>query len=104
MEALRETTDWGFPNHTYLLDGGTLVAYCPAKGVPFYFKQPIKLFDRRRRKFEKGDITLFEIKKSTLIEVEGSKGKTYYVDPEERTCTCSGYTYYGKCKHLKVLD
>lgn len=104
MEAIRETTDWEFPNHTYLLDGGNLIAYCPVGGVPFYFKAPIKLFDRKGRKFEKGDITLFNTKKSMLIEVPGSKGKIYYVDPDERTCTCTGFTYHGKCKHLSILE
>ena len=53
MEALRETTGGLFPPHVYLLDGTKLVAYIQ-KGADrtFYFKKPIKGFDKRGRKFE----------------------------------------------------
>jgi hypothetical protein len=50
MEALRETTGGQFPPHTYLLNGTTLVAYIKAgEAQPFYFKAPIKGFDKRGR-------------------------------------------------------
>ncbi len=53
MEALRETTGGQFHPHTYLLDGTKLVAYIKAnEAVPFYFKNPIKGFDKRGRKFD----------------------------------------------------
>jgi hypothetical protein len=105
MEALRETTDWATPNHTYLLDGTTLVAYIKQGTTePFYFSKGIKHFDKRGRKFEKADASLFEQSASTnLIEVQGSKGAVYYVDPELHSCTCPGFTFRGKCKHTDVL-
>jgi hypothetical protein len=105
MEALRETTDWATPNHTYLLDGTTLVAYIKQGTTePFYFSKGIKNFDKRGRKFEKADISLFEASASSnLIEVQGSKGAVYYVDPELHSCTCPGYTFRGKCKHTDIL-
>jgi hypothetical protein len=105
MEALREVTDWATPNHTYLLDGTTLVAYIKqGETVPFYFSKPIKQFDKRGRKFEKADASLFEASaSSTLIEVVGSKGAVYYVDPELHSCTCPGFTFRGKCKHTDIL-
>jgi hypothetical protein len=105
MEALRETTDWATPNHTYLLDGTTLVAYIKAnETVPFYFKNPIKGFDKRGRQFEKVSTDLFESHvESAVIEVMGSKGAVYYVDPEASTCTCPGFTFRGKCKHTDIL-
>ena len=105
MEALRETTDWATPNHTYLLDGTTLVAYIKqGDSEPFYFSKPIKQFDKRGRKFVAADKGLFEQSASTnLIEVQGSKGAVYYVDPELHSCTCPGYTFRGKCKHTDVL-
>jgi len=103
MEALRETTDWPYANHTYLLNGTTLIAYIKAGTTePFYFKSGIKHFDKRGRQFVKTDAGLFEAPaSSSLIEVQGSKGAVYYVDPEARSCTCPGYTFRGKCKHIE---
>lgn len=106
MEALKETTGGLFPAHIYLLDGTTLVAYIKAGTTePFYFKNGIKNFDKRGRSFVKADKNLFKVHVETaVIEVQGSKGKTYYVDPETRTCTCPGYTFRGNCKHVEALQ
>ena len=105
MEAVREITDWATPNHIYLLDGSKLVAYVKQGTTePFYFKNPIKGFDKRGRKFVPADKGLFESSaSSTLIEVQGSKGAVYWVDPELHSCTCPGYTFRGKCKHTDIL-
>lgn len=105
MEAIRETTDWEFPNHTYLLDGTTLVAYIKQGTTEVkLLKNGIKNFDKRRRTFEKADKALFDTAaNSSLIEVQGSKGAVYYVDPENATCTCPGYTFRGKCRHTDIL-
>jgi hypothetical protein len=117
MEALLETTDWGSKsatNNTYLLDGNNLVAYIPHGGKPFFFKNPIKGFDKRGRTFVKVDVNLFPpndpfalftVPLSAALNsrtVKGSKGETYTVNDDEGTCTCPGYTYRGSCKHLKV--
>jgi hypothetical protein len=60
MEALRETTGGQFPAHTYLLDGTRLVAYIKVSETkPFYFKTPIKGFDKRGRTFAKADVKQF---------------------------------------------
>ena len=103
MEAIREVTGGLFPAHTYLLDGTTLVAYIKrGETQPFYFKNGIKGFDKRGRKFERVDAKQFKAKAQTnLIEVKGSKGNSYFVDPEARTCTCPGFTYRGNCKHIE---
>ena len=105
MEALRETTDWATPNHTYLLDGTTLVAYIKkGETVPFYFSKGIKHFDKRGRKFETVTPNPFKVKaQSNLIKVKGSKGNEYTVDPEARTCTCPGFQFRGNCKHTKEM-
>lgn len=101
MEALRETTGGLFPAHTYLLDGTKLVAYIKVgTKEPFYFKNGIKGFDKRGRKFEKADTKLFKQVKSTTITVKGSNGKEYQVDPEAKTCNCPGFTFRGACKHV----
>lgn len=108
MEAFKEITDWGntsAPNHTYLLDGNNLVAYIKHGDVsPFYFKNPIKGFDKRGRKFVAVKPNPFKTKKvSNTIAVQGSKGQTYYVDPEAKTCTCPGFQFRGNCKHLETV-
>jgi hypothetical protein len=106
MQALLETTDWGkniTSNHTYLLDGNTLVAYIKrGETTPFYFKNPLKGFDKRGRKFVEVKPSPFKVKAvSNTIAVQGSKGQTYYVDPEAKTCSCPGFMFRGTCKHLE---
>lgn len=108
MEAIKEITEWGEGyeskslNHIYLMDGDRAVAYIKqGKGSAQYFNAPFRL-KKTGRKFVKADIKLFDKKlKSTLIEVKGSKGNSYFVDPKAKTCTCPGFTFHGKCKHIK---
>jgi hypothetical protein len=104
MEAVIETTGDLFPAHTYLLDGTNLVAYVKVnETTPFYFRNPIKGFDRRGRKFKPGNIKLFTVKKaSNEHTVVGSSGQTYTVT--EDSCTCPGFTYRGTCKHMVKHD
>lgn len=110
MQAVREITAWADGstcNHTYLLDGDKMWAYIPVNGVlPRYFSKPI-IISRSGRKFERLATSPFshpDIQQpSTVITVQGSKGQTYSVDTEAKTCTCSGYTFRGTCKHVKDL-
>ena len=69
MEALRETTGGQFHPHTYLLDGTKLVAYIKSTETePFYFKNPIKGFDKRGRKFDAVPTTPFkQLKKESNV-------------------------------------
>ena len=111
MQALKEITQWpdrSTPNHVYLLDGNNLVAYIrQGTQEPKYFKNPIKGFSKSGRKFETVSVDLFEgpigVRASNVKEVVGSKGDIYIVDMDAATCTCSGYTYRGTCKHVKEL-
>ena len=112
MEAVREVTVWTGvdyrqPNHDYLLDGDTVVAYRPwGTGEIRVLKGKLKI-DRRGRKFEKLETNPFsgigEKTKPLVLEVKGSKGNSYWVNPEENTCTCPGFTFRGACKHIKEL-
>jgi len=34
---------------------------------------------------------------------KGSKGNSYFVNVEEKTCTCPGFTFRGNCKHVEAL-
>jgi hypothetical protein len=116
MEALRETTDWASPNHTYLLDGNNLVAYIKlGETDAYWFKKPIKGFDKRGRKFEPVEPNPFkdwakllkahvEVVDPSVKRVQGSKPNTWYeVNLQNNTCTCPGFTFRGSCKHVKEL-
>ena len=104
MEAIKEITGGLFPAHVYLLDGNNLVAYVKkGETTAFYFKSPIKGFDKRGRKFIPGNPNLFTIKKETHAKtVIGSSGQVYTVT--EDSCSCPGFTYRGSCKHMVKHD
>ena len=112
MEAVRETTVWTgvdyrTPNHDYLLDGDTVVAYRPWGTAEIrVLKGKIKI-DRRGRKFERLEPNPFKIPENAAenatVEVKGSKGAVYRVDVEAKTCTCPGFTFRGNCKHVEAL-
>jgi len=116
-QAYRETTEWEDGNtninHTYLLEGDRMIAYIRSQtSVPFYFKNPI-VISRSKRKFELVEPNPFDAvaipqvvvaQESNIKEIEGSKGTIYYVNTDDKTCTCPGYTYRGTCKHVKELD
>jgi hypothetical protein len=50
IEVLKETTDWIFPNHTYVLENGRLVAY-KRKGFDGLMRLPSSTFIKKRRTF-----------------------------------------------------
>jgi hypothetical protein len=107
MQAVIEVTKWDMesqPNHTYLLDSDKIHAFIPmGKTEPHYFNTPMKM-DMKGRKFQELKINPFKVTtKSTLIEVKGSKGNTYFIDPDKGTCSCSGFKFRGTCKHIKDL-
>jgi len=108
MKVLREVTKWATriqPNHVYLVEGDKIVAYQPhGTGDVVHFTHRSRL-DRARRKFceETLDPALWGIsahKPAHIVSIAGSKGASYEVNPEEGSCTCSGYQFRGRCKHL----
>ena len=107
MIAVKETTvfadDKTYP-HTYCLEGDKMFAYIKHGTTEVVkFKNPITL-NMRHRKFVELKNNPFDIQvESSLIKVEGSKGSVYYVDPDKKTCTCSGFRFRSSCKHLGVL-
>ena len=114
MEAVRETTVWTGvdyrqPNHDYLLDGDRVVAYRPwgtGEIIPCSGKLKI---DRRGRKFEKLEPNPFHAfmhakrEEPMVLEVQGSKGNSYWVNVQDKTCTCPGFTFRGNCKHVESV-
>jgi len=66
-------------------------------------------FDTARRQFTElvVDSTLWgavPLEPTHIVKVEGSRGATYEVNLERGSCTCSGYRFRGKCKHLALAQ
>jgi len=109
MQAFKEITVWkGIsrqPNHTYLMDGDKILAYRQwHTGEPIYSKTPVRL-NQRYRKFVEVDIAQFgEVSEPArnIKKVQGSKGNVYTVDLDAKTCSCEGYKWRGKCKHIEA--
>jgi hypothetical protein len=110
LEALKEVTEWKVdfrqPNHTYLIKGDKVLAYRPWHTGEPVWGTPMR-FDRRYRKFEPADLTLFGVVPALVVNsstkvVKGSKGNEYILNLDEKTCTCSGFKFRGKCRHILV--
>jgi len=116
MKFFQETTVWsteGMPNHIYLLDDSKSKMYAYVKAGTksvFTFKKPIS-FSTRGRKFKPIPNTFkykIEEEKTDAKNwtVKGSKGDSYTVtlDGTEYKCSCTGFKYHGKCKHIKEIQ
>jgi len=109
MLALKEITKWEVdykqPNHTYLVDGDKILAYRQwHAGEPIYCKVPVRL-NRRYRKFVEVEVAQFGPVSEpvrNIKKVQGSRGNVYTVDLDAKTCSCEGYKWRGKCKHVEV--
>jgi hypothetical protein len=108
ITMLQETTDWGnapVKNGVYHVnEHDQLVAYHAPGAELKEFSTPMKRFSRARRKFVVLDTYEDENVDTSVerIEFTGSKGNTYVVtvDGDDIACTCPGYRFQGKCKHI----
>lgn len=115
MKFYQETTQWDrdISNGIYLLNDSKtkMFAFIRAgsKSV-FKFKNPIQIDTRGRTFKEVKNIFNFKIEEprsqNPRWEVQGSKGDKYIVEQTENglTCTCSGFKFRGKCRHLLVVS
>ena len=115
-QILQEITEWDidYPivNKIYLLDlKDNIIAYTNSDNTIIQLQKPIKL-DKRRRKFIKvkhiGLSKLIQkVEDNTRIFKVKSKDKEYTVSLDNTTdimsCTCTGYTFRGKCKHIDAV-
>jgi len=115
LEILKETTVWSDrsnANHTYLLEGTKIVAYAKFGGDEIQvLKTQIKI-DKRYRTFVKTKhyglekfIKKTPIKSNTRVFKVVSKTKEYFVELSDYnyTCTCTGFNFRGKCKHITAV-
>lgn len=100
-------------NHTYIMTESMdkIFGYFKRNNAKDFmmFKNPIHI-DTRYRKFKiiqrglkmKGDDQ--PLNKSWLVK--GSNGHEYHVEqtPTGMTCSCIGYKYHGKCKHIDGIQ
>lgn len=52
IEVIRETTDWKYPNHVYVLQNGQMIGYKKNGTNSFKFFSPVH-FNKKYRKFVK---------------------------------------------------
>ena len=114
MKWFAETTDWkdSTPNGIYLLDDSKskMYAFKPrGTGTIKVFKNPIRI-DVRGRKFKVNDVQYKtklqeEEPKGRVWEVAGSKGDVYKVSESggDFSCSCSGFKFRAKCKHVESI-
>ena len=115
LEILKETTVWSDgsnANHTYLLDGSKIIAYAKYSDNSVQVLRTQIKIDKRYRTFiktkhfgleniiksspTKSNIRVFKVK---------SKEKEYFVELSDYnyTCTCTGFNFRGKCKHIDAV-
>jgi len=103
ITVLQEVTDWQFNNGFYHVNSANeLVAYQPNSSAKLTtFKNPMKGFSKSRRKFN--IVKEYEDNTSdpNVIEVKGSNGNVYVI--RDGKCSCPGFTYRGKCKHVEAI-
>lgn len=108
MIVVQETTQWNDPNqvnHIYFMSDNKRYIYAYMRGdtgQSTIFKKPIEI-SIKGRTFD----TIKKVNDSKPgIAVTGSKGDVYYVteDNGKYSCTCTGFTFHGTCKHIKQVN
>ena len=115
LEILKETTVWSDgsnANHTYLLDGTKIVAYAKSSDNSVQVLRTQIKIDKRYRTFVKTKhfglqnlIKSTPAKSNTRVFKVQSKTKEYFVELSDYnyTCTCTGFNFRGKCKHIDAV-
>lgn len=116
LQIMKETTVWNadfnIRNHTYLLDGDKIIAYAVFGGDEIRFSPSKIKIDKRGRKFVFSDHPGLKKIISKQAPEPGvrtfkisSKDKTYFVTAKNNTfhCTCTGFSFRGKCKHVDAV-
>lgn len=107
IRILRETTGtvdgFRYPAHLYYVNEKDKLVWFQvedySRGLDKYAKP--KAFDTRRRKFELVG-TVPELHDDAIVEVKSDSGYIHHVDTKKKSCTCKGYKFHGRCKHLNI--
>lgn len=116
MKVFQEVTEWSdsTQNHIYFMNGSKSKVYAYIrKGTKtiFEFKRPLKIDPARRKFLEIENQWRYVAKEEPEVEekpsgqtwtVTGSKGDQYIVslDGERWSCTCSGFQFRSRCRHV----
>lgn len=115
MICVQEITEWEDTtlNHVYFLtdDKSRMLAYVKSgTDTVFEFSKPLG-FSASKRKFQpvenRWGYQPEPVKsKARTWQVPGSKGNTYTVEESRNglTCTCSGFRFRGKCRHIEEVE
>ena len=121
MKYFQEITEWtekSAVNHIYYLtdDKSKMVGYIKNGTTDlFKFKTPISISTKGRKfklvKDGEADSVYFvkqeerTDKGANAIEIEGSGGKKYFVTKTKAglTCSCTGFQFRRKCKHVDSI-
>ena len=105
MLVLQEITKWkdNTPNHTYVVsdDKWTMFGFIPSgETKKVMFKAPMR-FNTKGREFK--ILNHKEEKNVKSWTLKGSKGDIYIVTEEngQLSCTCPGFQFRGRCRHLE---
>lgn len=115
-KILQEVSQWDADykcNHTYLLNGDKIVAYIKQGDTEVNILNHQMRIDKRYRKFIEVQNQALSIlipaktpKNIRVFNVQ-SKDKVYTVElntvKNKYTCSCTGYTFRGKCKHIDAV-
>jgi hypothetical protein len=119
MKAFQEITEWdcefAVPNHVYFLSDSKdkMYGYVPSGGETVQRMNKPYRFHTRGRKFrEVKNVWKFSVEETEskpqgrTWQVAGSKGNSYTVTQElgTWTCTCSGFKFRGKCRHVSEIS
>lgn len=108
IRILRETTGnvdgFFYPPHLYYVNEKDKLVWFQvadySRGLDKY-RKPLK-FDMRYRKFDLVG-TVPELHDDSIVEVRSESGYIHHVNKTKNTCTCKGYKFHGRCKHLKMV-
>lgn len=115
MKVLQEVTEWSTatPNHTYIVNDSKDKLYAYVRmGTRDLVKlsKPMKFYTNKRKFRELKETFGFILEEEKPVgqtwSVQGSKGDTYTVELLDGTytCTCSGFKFRGKCKHIESVQ
>lgn len=107
MLYLQEITKWSdnTPNHIYIVsdDRSRLFGFIPSgKTKETRFNPPMEFFTKHREFKELKRIAEIDTSEKSWV-VKGSKGDSYLVSEVngKLTCTCPGFQFRGKCRHVE---